>query len=312
MKFIADFKTLQLNHTAVALGKFDGIHIGHALLLEHVKRLQDQGFTGVVFTFEMKPNRIFDINTLETIYTKQEKRTVMAETGIDYMIEYPFDDTFAAMPPEVFVEKILIECLDVKYVIVGEDFCFGHKRTGNVEMLRAYGEKFGFQVIAVEKKKYENRIVSSSYIRECISNGGLEEAAYMLNRNFCITGTVVEGRKLGRTIGVPTANLLPVKGKLYPPAGVYASRIHLPKENSFEDNIFYGITNIGDNPTIDEHNHITIETYIFDFDSDLYGKNICVELLEVIRMEKKFESVEALKEQIHEDIDFVKQKYLTR
>lgn len=306
MKYIDDCKALQLNHTAVALGKFDGIHMGHALLLDQVKHLQDKGYTGVVFTFEMKPNQIFDVDALETIYTRQEKRTVMAETGIDYMIEYPFDDAFASMQPEFFIQRILVECLDAKYVIVGKDFRFGHNRIGNVDMLKFYGEKMGFHVIAVEKKEYENRVVSSTYIRKCISEGRLKEVNALLNRNYSITGTVTEGRRLGRTIGVPTANLLPEKGKLYPPAGVYASRILLSKRNSF-----YGITNIGNNPTIDAHNQITIETYIFDFDEDIYGRDICVELLEKVRGEKRFDSLEALKEQIHTDIDLVKKKYLT-
>ncbi len=305
MKYIEDCRELQLNHTAVALGKFDGIHLGHALLLEHVKHLQAQGYTGVVFTFDMKENHIFDVHTMKTIYTRQEKRELMEETGIDYMVEYPFDDAFAAMQPEQFIQKILVQCLDARYIIVGSDFRFGHNRIGNVEMLRFFGKKYGFHVIVAEKKRYGDLIISSTYIRRCIKDGAVDEAAALMNRPYFMTGIVTEGRRLGRTIGVPTANLLPEKGKLYPSYGVYASRILLPDQR-----VLYGITNIGDNPTVDIHNPSTIETCILDFTGDLYGKEIRIALLEKLREEKKFDSLDALKVQIHADISFVRKKYL--
>lgn len=306
MRYANNCTDLQLNNTAIALGKFDGIHLGHMLLIEQVLKLQERGLTGVVFTFEMKPNTIFDVSQMESIYTRQEKRQMLEATGVDCMIEYPFDDVFAGMEAEQFIQKILVDKLDAKYIIVGSDYRFGHNRIGNVDMLKYYGERLGFCVITFEKKKYENIVVSSTCIRSYIREGKMKEAANLLNRYYSITGVVTEGKRLGRTIDVPTANLLPERGKLYPPAGVYASRTILPNMD-----VVYGITNIGSNPTVNADRHTTVETHLFDFHKDIYGQEIRVELLEYLRPEKKFESLHALKQQIQTDIAIVKKNYLT-
>jgi riboflavin kinase/FMN adenylyltransferase len=283
--------------TVVALGKFDGIHAGHMKLVNEVLKLQKQGYTGVMFTLLIKENSVFDINKISNIYTSEEKKDIVAGLGLDVMVEYPFDDSFAHMDGETFVRKILVEMLHVKYIVVGTDYRFGYRRQGDVELLKALSEKYNYEVIAVEKEEYCNIIVSSTYIRNLISQGHMEKVTEYLGRPYSMSGCVTGGKRLGRTIGFPTANILPQQGKIYPPVGVYISRIILD-----DNRHMYGITNIGDNPTVNSAGNITIETYIFDFDEDIYGHNICVELLSYIRGEKKFASVDQLKTQLQQDM----------
>ncbi|MGN0395345.1 MAG: bifunctional riboflavin kinase/FAD synthetase [Coprococcus sp.] len=293
---------------AVALGKFDGIHGGHMLLLNQLNELSEQGFTSVVFTFDYKKNHVFDVENMKNIYTSEEKAKVIEETGIDILLEYPFDDEFACRKPEHFVNDILVNMLHAAYIVVGEDFHFGKNRSGDVELLKQLAGKYGYRVIAIPKKISENNvIVSSTLIREQIAAGAMESVIELMGRPYSITGQVVMGKQLGRTIGIPTANILPVKGKIYPPAGVYASRIRIMDDisNVFCDSfrLYSGITNIGDNPTVNEDGNITIETNIFDFDDDIYGKKIKVELISYIRPEIKFDGINQLKEQMNKDMN---------
>lgn len=292
---------------AVALGKFDGFHKGHMVLVDEIRRLQERGYTGVLFTFDIKKNHVFDVDKIKNIYTSDEKLQLVEQFGIDAFVEYPFDDTFAAMKPEAFVKKILVDEMHVKYVVVGKDYRFGKDRAGDVSLLENMGKIYGFAVLAMDKLSYENKIVSATYIRQCILEGNMEEIPAFLGRNYSVSGCVFEGKRLGRTIGIPTANLLPEKGKIYPPEGVYVSKISI----AGEADCYYGITNIGDNPTVNDTGSVTIETNIFDFDRDIYKKAIRIEFLSYIRGEKKFSGVEELKKQLCEDIVTAK-KWLQR
>lgn len=299
-------KDIQINTekgSVVALGKFDGFHQGHKLLLDEVLRLQKDGYTGVVFTFDIRKNSIFDVDKLQSIITSEEKCMLAEQMGIDVLVEYPFDDAFASMEPEAFVTDILVKRLHAGYVVVGTDYGFGKKKRGNVELLRKMAGEYGYQVIVIEKKKIHDVIVSSTYIRMLISEGKMEEAETFLGRPYFLSGHVVHGRELGRTIQVPTANLLPKHGKIYPVTGVYASRIHLENGRAC-----YGITNIGDNPTVNTDRRVTIETHIFDFDEDIYEQKLVVELLSFIRGEQKFSGVSELKAQMLADMEVAKQR----
>lgn len=301
-------KIEKLNNTAVALGKFDGFHLGHMKLVENVLKLQKKGYTGVIFTFEIKKNSVFDVKNMQNIFTPEEKRMLADATGVRKYIEYPFDDDLAAMQPEDFVSEILVDILDARYVIVGSDFHFGFKRTGNVRTLEMLGRRYGFKVIVIEKETEQDEVISATRIRRLIKTGDIQYANMLLGRNYFIMGTVCEGRQLGRTIGFPTANIKSVPGKLYPPAGVYASRILIPEMQNVK---LTGITNIGTNPTVSTSENITIETHIFNFSKELYGKQIVVGLIDYVREEIKFPSVSSLQKQLEMDINLVKKKYLT-
>ena len=298
----------KLNKTAVALGKFDGFHIGHMKLIDAVLKLQKQGYTGVIFTFEMKENSVFNINKMQNIFSPAEKRFIASETGVRKYIEYPFDDDLATMQPEEFVSRILVSMLDCRYVVVGSDYHFGFKRTGDVRTLEALGRRYGFEVIIIEKETEQDEVISATRIRKLIKAGDIQYANMLLGRKYCMTGIVCRGRQLGRTIGFPTANIKPVPGKLYPPAGVYASKIFIP---DMPDVRFTGVTNIGSNPTVNSSSDISIETYIFDFNKELYGKKIAVELMDFVREEIKFPSFSHLQSQLETDMNYVKKKYLT-
>jgi riboflavin kinase/FMN adenylyltransferase len=292
----------KLKNTAIALGKFDGFHLGHMLLLEQVLELQRQGLTGVIFTFKLMPNHVFDILDMKHIYTSEEKRALVCQMGIEKLVEYPFDDEFAAMSPESFIKNILVDMLDAKYIIVGEDYHFGKNRKGDVGLLLDMSSRYGYQVIVKKKKTVGEQIISSTLIRNRISAGDMQTVSRLLGRNYSISGKVTMGKQLGRTVGIPTANLAYDKEKLYPPAGVYASRIYVEGD----DRIYQGITNIGDNPTVNNSGNITIETNIFDFNQDIYEKNIRVELIHGIRQEIKFNSVYELTCQMKKDIEEAK------
>ena len=297
MIHIKDTKKIQLNsteRTAVALGKFDGIHQGHMLLIEQVLKLQKQGYMGVVFTFDMRENYVFDVSNMKTIYTSEEKAQVVSDTGVDVLVEYPFDDAFAATEPEAFIRDILVDMMRAGYVVVGSDYRFGRDRKGDVETLKSHAEEYGYKVIVIDKLEQDDEVVSSTVIRRYISEGDVRAVIPMLGRPYSMTGEVVSGK-------------LPQDHKLYPPAGVYASRINIVKgehaghEDPFR--MYMGITNIGDNPTVNDNGNITIETNIFDFDRDIYGQIIKVELIEKIRGEIKFGSLDELKGQMANDIE---------
>lgn len=308
--------------TAVALGKFDGLHEGHMLLVRRVLELQKQGYTGVLFTFDKKENSVFDVESLKTIYTSDEKCRVCENTGIDVLLEYPFDDSFARMEPETFIRDVLSGMLCAAHIVVGADFRFGRDRSGDVETLREYAAQYGYEVCVLEKLEITGtpsggveikpQTVSSTTIRGLIAKGDMESVIPLLGRPYSMTGTVERGKQLGRTIGIPTANILPEAHKLYPPAGVYASRIRIDrkKHDATYDTYrtYYGITNIGDNPTVNDSGSVTIETNIFDFDGDIYGDEIRVELLWRVRGEKRFDSVDELTSQMNRDIEKVKEK----
>lgn len=294
MKYITgtDFK---LHNTAVSLGKFEGLHIGHRLLLDRIVSLKEKGYESVVFTFNLNPHNLFAEKDYQLIYTDVEKRKYLKKMGIDSVIAYPFTEKTACMEPEDFISNILVGQLDVKVIVVGSDFAFGHKRKGNVALLKEMSEIYGYELIVFEKVKLKDTVVSSSQIRVEISKGNMEVVQEMLGQPYMIAGEVIHGNQIGRTLSMPTINILPDSSKLLPPNGVYVSTTLIDGRH------YQGVTNIGYKPTVAGGEKKGVETYIFDFEGDLYGRTLEVYLYNYQRSEEKFPSLEALKIQLKQD-----------
>ncbi len=305
MEYVAGNTEFKYTNTAVTLGKFDGLHLGHQELINRVISYKQQGLTAVMFSFLMHPGNLFSDKEFELIYTEEEKVAKLNHSGIDVLISYPFTKETRSMEPEDFIKDILVGKLDVKVIVVGQDFRFGYKAKGDVTLLKEYEAVYGYQVIAIEKRTWKHEMISSSSIRKALKQGDLEAANAMLGSPYTIRGEVMHGRRIGRTIGMPTTNLIPTTTKLLPPCGVYVSK------TLFDGKLHDGVTNIGYKPTVGEEDYIGVETFIFDFDTDLYGEMIEVELLYYMRPELKFGSIEELVIKMREDILFAK-KYLNQ
>lgn len=298
MEYIAGKADFQLKSSAVTLGKFDGLHLGHQLLLNKIMEQKKRGFKAVVFTFLYHPGNLLSDREMELIYTEEEKQHILMEYGLDVMISFPFTEETRSMEPEKFIEDILVGKMDAKYIAVGSDFCFGRDRRGNVKMLEEYASVYGYELEIIEKKKIENEEISSSCIREQVGKGNMERVQELLGRPFSVRGEVLHGRKIGRTIGFPTTNLIPDRAKLLPPDGVYISLTTIDGKD------YPGITNIGHNPTVGMTPEKRVETFLFDYDNDLYGKFIQVSFLERMRGEETFKSLDELKAQMDKDLEY--------
>lgn len=298
MEYIVGDTNFILKNSAVTLGKFDGLHQGHQLLIDEVLSLKEQGYTSVMFTFLYHPYNLFSDKEVKLIFTEEEKIGRLKASGLDVLISYPFTYETRNIEPEDFVRDILVRRLDAKVIVVGNDFRFGRKRRGDVDMLKSMEPEYGFRVISFEKKYWKDIVISSSTIRNELEKGNMENVNAMLGKPYYIHGKVLHGRKIGRTLGMPTTNLTPIASKLTPPCGVYASRTLI-------DGISYpGMTNIGYKPTVGAERDKSVETYIYDFDGDLYGQEIDVELLTYKRPEIRFDNLESLKLKMEEDLAF--------
>lgn len=296
MEYIINRTDFQYKNTAVALGKFEGLHKGHQLLFHELLEAEEQGKTSVVFTFDMPPKALIDGVREHVIYTREERCCILEKMGIDVIIAYPFRQ-LRMLSPEAFVKEILVDQLDAKEIVVGQDFGFGYKRAGNTKLLKELSTVYGYQLKVIEKLGYQGSDISSSRIRQCMVEGNLELANELLGYPFTIVGEVVHGRQLGRQIGMPTANIIPAVNKYLPPNGVYITGIRIKDEAKQ----YYGICNIGVKPTVDNEMCQGVETHIFDFNRDIYGKTVSMQLLKFVRPEMKFENVEVLSKQMHKD-----------
>lgn len=282
--------------SAVAIGKFDGIHRGHIRLLKNILAKKALGLKAVVFTFDPPVSVFFGKLSEKELSPLEEKRKFFEELGIDVLVEFPLNDNTASISAEVFVERILAFQMHTKYIAAGSDLSFGYKGSGNKELLLALAEKFDYQVEIIPKVTEGEREISSSYVREEVEAGHMEMAGKLLGRSYSITGTVESGKKLGRKLGMPTLNLYPPKEKLLPPNGVYFSKVLCGQEE------YKGITNIGRKPTVNDTGSVSVETYLYDFKGDIYGREIVTKLLHFKRPEHKFSGVEELKRQMEKDI----------
>lgn len=297
MEYIKNTTDFHVTESSVmTLGKFDGLHRGHELLMETLKnKSAEEGYKAIVFTFDIPPRSHVEKVETKVLTTNEEKHIIFEESGVDYLIECPFTEKVMCMEPEVFI-KWIVDSLSVKCIVAGKDFRFGYKRAGDYKVLKEFAPKYGYEVIIIDKMQDSGRDISSTYVREEIAKGNIKKANHLLGYEYFVKSKVVHGKQIGRTIGIPTINMQLPREKLLPPFGVYVTRVMVGEK------WYMGVSNVGCKPTIEGNNPIGVETYIIDFCQDLYDKVITVKFLEFIRPEKKFDSIEELKEQMTEDI----------
>jgi len=286
--------------TIVTIGTFDGVHLGHAAILKKLtQNTQNETFESTVLTFFPHPRMVLqgksDLKLLNTI---NEKIELLEKIGIDNLIIHPFDEKFAELNAEAFVSTILVDHLLVQKIIIGYDHRFGKNRTANIDDLISFGAQYGFEVEQISAQEIDEISISSTKIRTALEEGDIQLANEYLGYSYFLSGTVVKGKQLGRTIGFPTANIsLEEDYKLVPQNGVYIVQAEIDCKT------IYGMMNIGFNPTV-QGKQKTIEVHLFDFDTDIYNRKIQVAILQRIRSEKKFESIELLTKQLEEDRNF--------
>lgn len=283
-------------NSAVAIGKFDGLHLGHQRILSEILAQKENGMQAVIFTFDPSPEIFFGMSPSQELSTRDEKRKLFEAAGIDVLVEFPFNAVTAATLPEKFVIDILYRRLRARFVAAGSDLSYGARGKGDFRLLSRIAQELGFETKEVNKIVMDGHVISSTRIRSLVKKGRMEETARLLGRPYSITGRIVHGRKLGRRIGVPTLNQEPPTDKLLPPFGVYYSTV------SVDGKQMRGMTNIGCKPTVSDESRITVETYLYDFTGDLYGEYADVSLLTYRRPERKFDSVETLRISMQEDI----------
>jgi len=283
--------------TAITIGTFDGVHIGHRKILERlINDAKKTNLRSTVLTFFPHPRMVLQKDTeIRLLNTIQEKIKILEHIGLDYLIIHPFTLEFSRISSTEFVRDILVNELKAKKIIIGYDHRFGRNRNANIQDLFAFGNTFNFEVEEIAAQEIDDVSVSSTKIRNALIDGDIKTANEYLGYNYMLTGDVKKGKGLGRQLSFPTANLfIAEKYKLIPKNGVYVVKSIL------NGKLFYGMMNIGFNPTVDGSTK-SIEIHFFDFNSDLYGQNIQVDIIERIRDEHKFKSLEELKTQLLKD-----------
>lgn len=293
--------------TVIALGTFDGLHLGHTDVINTAKDYAERsGLKLAVFTFSNHPLALIRPDLVPVrIISAEEKIKLLESFGVDYLINIPFTEDFAALSPDEFLDRLA--CFNYRCLVVGENFTYGFLGSGKTETLERSGRKNGFDVIVRPLVKMNGNVVSSTGIRNLIQAGHIEYANRMLGRAYAITGKIVHGEQRGRKLGFPTANIELLHGEMAVPApGVYAVTA------SIEGSIFEGMGNIGNNPTFNDVEHVRLEVNLFNCSGDLYGKTMSVQFHKYIRAEKKFSGVEELCRQIEEDKKAIKTYFLNK
>ncbi|PMG74476.1 bifunctional riboflavin kinase/FAD synthetase [Vibrio lentus] len=300
MELIRGIHNIKAQHhgCVLTIGNFDGVHLGHQEVLSQVsKQAAALGLPSVVMTFEPQPMELFAKGKAPARLTRlRDKYVQLSKLDISRLLCVNFNQYFASLPAEAFIKDLLVDKLGVKFLVVGDDFCFGKGRTGNFAMLQEAGEKYGFEVVSTQSYCLNQLRVSSTEIRNALAANDLASSATMLGRDYSISGRVSHGRKLGRTIGFPTANI-PLKRCVSPVSGVY-----VVEALDIDGAPVGGVANIGQRPTVNGVRQ-QLEVHFFDFKANLYGKQLEVRLLHKLRDEIKFESFDALKNQIELDAE---------
>lgn len=287
MQYLTEISAYQSEkRSAVTLGKFECLHRGHQMLVDRVKALSDENTRSIVCAFDMGK---------DSLLTNEERRARL-EGEVDCLIECPFTKEIREMEAEQFIRRILVDTMHVKDVIVGTDFRFGYEVRGDAKMLQKYAGQYGYRVEVIEKKKYHEREISSTYVRELLRDGNVKLAARLLGYTYSTEGIVEHGKHLGRTLGFPTMNVAWAEQKIAPRYGVYAC------ETVIGGKIYPAIGNVGVKPTVSKIPRFLTEVYVFGYEGDAYGKRIQIRFLDFERPEMRFDSVEELKHQVDMDI----------
>lgn len=285
---------MQERKRVIALGFFDGVHLGHGALLRRVAEMAEKlGAVPAALTFDYHPKTFVGSKSVQLINTPEGRGELMrTEYGIEDVIVLPFDRAMMEMPWDKFVTEVLVRQFGAAHVVAGHDYRFGHKGEGNPQRLKQLCDSLGIGCDIIERVELDGVTISSTYIRELIERGEMERANRFLGHPHVILGTVLHGKKLGRTIGIPTANLEIPQRVIVPAYGVYATKAVL------EDRACLAVTNVGIRPTVEDQCGVTVEPWILDFEGDLYGKTIRLEFYKRLRGEKKFDSLDELKQEI--------------
>lgn len=291
-----DDAVVKWHQPVLALGNFDGLHRGHMKIIDRVRRRAgERGGTPAAMTFDPHPPRVVRPDKAPPLLmTKEQKIEALGRSGMQGVAVLRFTPEVSKWEPEVFVRAVLVEWLHVVEVWVGANFLFGHDRTGNYSVLRSLGARYGFRAEKIDPVRYKDFVVSSTRIRRLIAEGRVDEAGALLGHHYFIDGTIQRGAGRGRELGVPTANLRSIN-ELSPPSGVYATTV------TIDGVLRPSITNIGMRPTFGDVESPVIETHIFDFDRDLYGRDVRVSFVQRLRDERAFPDVDALRAQIDAD-----------
>lgn len=293
--------------TAVVIGNFDGVHLGHRFLIEQcVRDAERKGLSSVVLTFDPHPKEYFGTEDHFYLQSFREKTAILDELGADLLVSLPFDKEMADMKPERFFEELLLKQLHGKAVYVGDDFSYGRGGLGTAESLKNQGEEHGVEVCVIPRLTYHGEIISSSRIKAALLAGNIPEASRLLGQPYIVSGVVQHGREIGRTIGFPTANICFEEGILIPRSGVYIARVRCGGKK------YEGVACIGRRPTVEPGQNVNLEVHLLDFDADLYGKEISVTLISFLRGEKQFGSLDELKSAIAADTEKTKKFFQKR
>ena len=298
MELIRDLHNLRPRHRGCALtiGNFDGVHRGHqAVIAQLVEIAAMNHVPSTALTFEPQPREFFSGENAPARLTRfREKMQALADTPLDRVVVARFTRAFSQLSPEAFIDDVLIKALDVRHVVVGEDFHFGHRARGTFMALEEAGQRLGFGVSRCVTFELQGRRVSSSWVRDDLADGELTKAAELLGRPYCIEGRVARGAQVGRSIGFPTANI-PLRRLSTPLSGVYAVRL-----DGLAGKPLAGMANLGTRPTVKGKEKL-LEVHLFDFNADIYGRHVRVEFVQKLRDEQRFDSLDALKEHIARD-----------
>ena len=285
-----------LRHPVLALGNFDGLHRGHLKIIERVKRgAVEHGGTPMAMTFDPHPPRVVRPDKAPPLLmTLPQRLEALDRAGIHAIAVVRFTRELSQWEPEMFVRTVLVDWLHVSEVWVGANFLFGHDRSGNFSLLRTLGQRYGFRAEKIDPVRYKEFVVSSTRIRRLVAEARVDEAGALLGHPYALVGTIVEGKRRGRELGFPTANLQ-TDNELIPPHGVYATTL------TIEGIVHAAVTNIGVNPTFGDGNATSIETHVLNFDGQLYGKRVHLGFVQRLRDERRFDDVDALRAQIEAD-----------